>query len=330
MQKRTCVYLAAIAAGLISCDREKHERTSVEPTISPNLLPTLAPQPEPQAMKIRLTLSSPQDLKVKPGETVKEGQILSDRTQERERLAATKQQLSSSLKKLEIPRADPLSLPPKPATPQELPPVSYAAEEAAIKLKAKALRDAKGAIAKQQQKISQLQSLFPNVRDPAARYQLQLTIEHEQAKLNSLRAVEEEAAIQLEIAQARLETAKERRAYAEYQQQVEKTRQVLTIEQQRLEIQRQEIERQRQLQMMEYNKTQINAQIQEVDNAIAQLNQVKAPYSGVVKEINWISQDNNLLTVELVLALRDDEGSDSNVSRQLSPVYRTTRIRGER
>ncbi len=50
----------------------------------------------PRNIKISLTLSSPQDLKVKQGDEVVKGQVLSDRTSERSRLLARKKQLELS------------------------------------------------------------------------------------------------------------------------------------------------------------------------------------------------------------------------------------------
>ncbi len=58
---------------------------------------------EPRNIKISLTLSSRQDLKVKQGDKVVEGQVLSDRTTERSRLLARKKQLELSLEKLNLP-----------------------------------------------------------------------------------------------------------------------------------------------------------------------------------------------------------------------------------
>ncbi|PSB07707.1 hypothetical protein C7B62_18995, partial [Pleurocapsa sp. CCALA 161] len=55
---------------------------------------------EPSNIKIELTLSNPQDLKVKPGDRVSAGQTLSNRASERNRLQAKKKQLQLSLEKL--------------------------------------------------------------------------------------------------------------------------------------------------------------------------------------------------------------------------------------
>ncbi len=85
----------------------------------------------PRTIKIHLTLSNPQDLKVKPGDEVTPGQVLSDRTTERQRLLAQKKQLQLSLNKLDVPI--PELIPPE-AIPAlgKLPPVSYQQEEANI------------------------------------------------------------------------------------------------------------------------------------------------------------------------------------------------------
>ena len=58
---------------------------------------------EPRNIKIELTLSNPTDLKVKPGDKISAGQVLSDRISERNRLQARKKQLQLSLLKLNLP-----------------------------------------------------------------------------------------------------------------------------------------------------------------------------------------------------------------------------------
>ncbi len=209
---------------------------------------------EPRNIKISLTLSSRQDLKVKQGDKVVEGQVLSDRTTERSRLLARKKQLELSLEKLNLPLPPITPSKPIPAL-SKLPPVSYQEEEANIKLKHLELGKAELAYANQEEKIRQIREILP----PSPRHrvtpspsspqspQLDLIIEHEQAVLENLRRASDEAQVQLEIAQAKLNSAKEQRAYSEYQRQLEETRRALAVEQQQLEMQRQAAERQRQL-----------------------------------------------------------------------------------
>jgi hypothetical protein len=117
------------------------------------------PKLEPRDIKISLTLSSPEDLKVKPGDKIVKGQTLSDRANDRIRLNARKKQLELTLAKLNLP-LPPLT-PPKSIQPlSQLPPISYQEEQAHIKLKEQELSSSDKAIANQEQKIKQLRALF--------------------------------------------------------------------------------------------------------------------------------------------------------------------------
>ena len=100
-------------------------------------------------------------MKVKPGDKVNAGQILSDRRSERNRLHAKKKQLQLSLEKLNLPLT-PIPQPKPIPEISPLPPVSYAEEEAAIKLHKQKLTEAEQAIALQKKKIKQLRILLEN------------------------------------------------------------------------------------------------------------------------------------------------------------------------
>jgi hypothetical protein len=282
-------------------------------------------QLEPRNIKIELTLSNPQDLKVKPGEYITAGQVLSDRTQSRNRLQAKKKQLQLSLAQLNLPLT-PIPKPKPIPEISQLPPVSYAQEEAAIKLHKQKLKEAEQAIARAQKKIDSLTQLQASPShwgtgggDMASSElrgtegdrtaspshwlsgggNLQLILSHEQAKLKNLEAAKTDAQIQLEVAQSKLTTAKENRAYAEYQRQLEQTRRAIAIEQQSLDRERTSSERSRLLAQREYSQAQIETQIQTLDSQIEQLSTVRAPYEGTIKKIKWTGQSNNTLTVEL-------------------------------
>ena len=137
-----------------------------------------APRPqklEPRTIKIHLTLTSPQDLKVKPGDEVTPGTVLSvrrrrtfgERSTERQRLLSQKKQLQLSLKKLDVPIPELIPPEPIPAL-SKLPPVSYQQEEANIALKQQELAEAERAVAGgaasltayQQEKIKLLSELL--------------------------------------------------------------------------------------------------------------------------------------------------------------------------
>jgi biotin carboxyl carrier protein len=271
---------------------------------------------EPRNIKISLTLDTPQDLKVKPGDKVSAGQTLSDRASERNRLQAKKQQLQLALQKLNLP----LFPIPKPKPIPEispLPPVSYDREEAAIKLKQQNLEEANRAIAVQQKKIDSIErEIPPLLRGARGDRDLQLILSHERANLKNLESAQQQAQIQLELAQSQLTTAKENRAYAEDRRQLEQTQREIAISQQTLETQRREAERDRQLAEQQYSQAQISAQITEINEHIAQLSTVKAPYEGTIEKIKWTGQSDNTLTVELTLAVNDDRPTTATAQQR--------------
>ena len=114
-------------------------------------------------------------------------------------------------------------------------------------------------------------------------------------------AARDKAKLQLDIAKSKLITAKEQRAHAEYQRYLEETKRAIALQQQQIELERQRSIRAGQIQEREYSKAQIETKIQEIDNAIAQLSTVKAPYAGKIKKVKWTGQDNHNLTVTAYL-----------------------------
>jgi hypothetical protein len=131
----------------------------------PTTLETRKNRLEPNNIKIELTLSNPQDLKVKPGDKVSAGQTLSNRASERNHLQAKKKQLQLSIEKLNLP----LTPIPKPRPISEissLPPVSYAEEKAQIKLHKQKLTEAEQAIALAQKKIDSIKQLNSSSQVP--------------------------------------------------------------------------------------------------------------------------------------------------------------------
>lgn len=266
---KTWSYLAAagIVVSLVGCEiipfnNRPSENVAIASVTAP--ITPLTPIPErrknrlePRTIKIELTLSNPQDLKVKPGDKVTAGEVLSDRKSERNRLQAKKQQLQLSLEKLDLPLT-PIAQPKPIPEIRPLPPVSYAEAEAAIKLKQQKLTEAERAIALQQKKIDSLTQLQAS---PSHRLSgggnIKLILEHERANLANLEAARESAQIQLEVAQSKLTTAKEQRAYIEYQRQLEQTRRAIAIEQRNQAIASQKSERERLLAEREYSQAQI-------------------------------------------------------------------------
>ena len=331
VSSKTWSYLAAagIVVSLVGCEiipfnNRPSENVAIASVTAP--ITPLTPIPErrknrlePRNIKIELTLSNPQDLKVKPGDKISAGQVLSDRVSERNRLQAKKKQLQLSLEKLNLPLT-PIAQPKPIPEIAELPPVSYAEAEAAIKLKQQKLTEANRAIALQQKKID---SLIQLQASPSHRSKeegnLKLVIEHEQANLKNLEAARQSAQIQLEVQESKLTTAKEQRAYIEYQRQLEQTRRAIAIEQQQQAIQRQESERERMLAEREYSQAQIETQIQTLDYQIHQLSTVRAPYEGTIKKVKWTGQSDHNLTAVVTLAVSSDRPTVANNTGKSTP-----------
>ena len=134
--------------------------------------------------------------------------------------------------------------------------------------------------------------------------------------LEQLKAARDKAKLKLDIAKSKLITAKEQRAHIEYQRYLEETKRAIALQQQQIEIERQRSIRAGQIQEREYSKAQIETKIQEIDNAIAQLSTVKAPYAGKVKKVKWTGQDNHNLTVTLTLDVDDGSEKSTITSKQ--------------
>lgn len=103
-------------------------------------VPLLQPKPaapskaadSPRYLQLKLSISSPQDLKVKQGDSVVAGQVLADRVEERSRFTSQRRVLQLSLQQIE---SASITTPPRPKpvpVVNQLPPISYTEEEAAI------------------------------------------------------------------------------------------------------------------------------------------------------------------------------------------------------
>jgi biotin carboxyl carrier protein len=340
MTVKAWTYLAAagLMASLVGCEIIPLNNRPTENIAFASVTTPLPPLPttpetrknrlEPNNIKIELTLDNPQDLKVKPGDKVSAGQTLSNRASERNRLQAKKKQLQLSIEKLNLPLT-PIPQPRPIPEINSLPPVSYAEEEAEIKLHKQKLKEAEQAIALQQKKIDSINQLNSSSQVPPVSLKkgdaegrgiegvkgdqnLKLILEHEQADLKNLETTKQSAQIQLEVQESQLTTAKEQRAYIEYQRQLEQTRRAIAISQQHQAREQTESERQVLLAEREYSIAQIETQIQEIDYQIEQLSTVKAPYEGTIKKVKWTGQSDHNLTAVVTLAVDDHRATIAN------------------
>ncbi len=92
---------------------------------------------QPPRHKITVTLTSPDDLKVKEAQRIKLGDVISDRTQARQKLEAKKKQLEIAVEQMSLPMT----------TVAPLPPPNYEVEMAGVKKAKFNLEQASAAIA---------------------------------------------------------------------------------------------------------------------------------------------------------------------------------------
>jgi DNA repair exonuclease SbcCD ATPase subunit len=119
---------------------------------------------EPRVLKLSLSLSSLQELKVGQGQSILASQVIADRTEERSRLVAQRQELVLSLNKIQqVTVPGPLEPKPVPEV-KELPPISYDEEEAAIAAAGVNVRQAERELAREQDKLREQPAEASTVR----------------------------------------------------------------------------------------------------------------------------------------------------------------------
>lgn len=89
----------------------------------------LSPSNQPKRLKITLSVTDPQDLKIREGDRVTKGQIISDRSLERQRLQRERMAVLITINKIERNPLPTLKIAPQL---RELPPVSFAIAESEI------------------------------------------------------------------------------------------------------------------------------------------------------------------------------------------------------
>jgi multidrug efflux pump subunit AcrA (membrane-fusion protein) len=253
----------------------------------------------PHRLSITVSVTSPEDLKVKEGQQIKAGDIISDRSREKTRLVSQQQQLKLSLDRLKSASIAPPIAPAPVPTINALPPISYLEYEAAVEKTKAAIANISSELDLKKQEIDYL-SKVPNL-DP-------IVLEHEETKLADLKRNHTAAVREYQLAMGKLQTAKDSRKYQEYEASVTSARRVEEMNQSRLNYQRSLSDYEEKLANKEFQTSQLQAKLNEVDNAIASLSIIKAPYSGTIRRIKWLGQSpDGSLTAEVTVMVRNRE-----------------------
>jgi multidrug efflux pump subunit AcrA (membrane-fusion protein) len=297
----------AIALMLIGCTAQAQLPSSAP---SPT---TITSEVEPQQQgrfKLRLTLSSPEDLKVREGDPIAAGQVLADRVRDRQRLETQKEQLQLQITQLQSPIAPLAAEHPVPEV-AALPSPSFLGEVAEVERVKTLVTKAEKSKELAQRKLDLLQSL-PRAEVPEA------TIPHETEVLAEKGRDLDQMNAELELAKAKLGKAQKDREYQEYLHSLELSQRAIAIEQANLQRQSQVQKQAEQLQARSFQLAQLTAQMQALEAQLVSLSAIRSPYAGTVQRIKVEGQTDQALAVELVLVISHSSRSGANADRGAS------------
>jgi biotin carboxyl carrier protein len=226
--------------------------------------------------RVQVQVISLSDLKISEGSQVVVGQIISDRTEERQSLEAQKEQIEISIKQLSTPLSQVA----------ELPSGNFSIQEAAIaRIKSEMeLIDSKPS-------LPATPAPFFRFKDEKLRNLLEaekinkiadgIRIEaSERAKVSEAKA---KLALELNQAIAALEKAQSDHQHQQYQHS-------LNLIRQQSEMQRQQ-----------YQVASLVAQKQEIEGKLREITQIKSPVAGRVRRIKNLGQKDRAINLEVVI-----------------------------
>lgn len=264
---------------------------------TPNHSPTSTTAAGPRLLRIKLTLNAPRELCIKQGDEVRLGDLLSNRSLARQRLWLQKRTLQSARQHLQTQmQLTAASLQQLQSLGLGLPPSTFAAEQAAIKRAETEAVAVNRAVEIQRRLLSVISGLLPVENPlpfPTNQQQTtdsrQLVTEHEEVKLTQAQDKLLLAHSEIELHQAKLMTAREVRAWEEKKHQVEVIRQLLAARSQQ--------------QQSATEGARLTAQLAELDLQLAQLAEVRAPFAGTIKRIEWEEMNDEKITVVVYLVI---------------------------
>lgn len=245
----------------------------------------------PRRLTINVSVSDPEDLKVKEGDRVQPGQLLADRTRDRNRLEAQLRQLTLTLQRLEQSTITP------PLPPQQPPAIvtpTYLEQNAAIDSAKADVDQAEALITAKREELDYLAQL-PNL-DP-------LVMEHETAKLAELQRDHTAAVRDYQLALGKRSTAEYDHSRAMAIDASNRNRDQLSYQQQWANYEQR-------LRDRDFQLAQTQLRVDEVENALANLAVVRSPYAGRIRRIKWLGQSSDgLLSAEITLMVRTGAGA---------------------
>ena len=278
--------VAAFVVGGVAIAQQPNFITSTSP-------PEQSTQPNeaPRRLTISVAVTDPNDLKVTEGDRISVGQLIADRTRDRNRLEAQARQLDLTLQRLEHATITP---PLPPATPPPIATPTYLEEIAAIDRAKADVDQAEALIAAKHQELDYLAQL-PNL-DP-------LVMEHEQAKLAELQRSHTAAVRDYQLALGKRSTAEYEHSRVMALDASHRNRDLLGYQNQWAQYEQR-------LRDREYQIAQTRLKLDEIDTAISNLAVVRSPYAGRIRRIKWLGQGaDGMLSAEISLMVRSSAGA---------------------
>lgn len=300
-------WLVIIISGIISGCTATAQNLPPPPNLPPSQLkpPATGQATEKKSLRLKLQIRDLDHLLVKEGDKIKEGQVVADQIDDRQRLTSQKLEVQESLKRIEngliLEPIAPVKIPELAPLPSPV----YMAEEAAIIRAKRNLTRLADKVALQQKMLDLLST---KVGTPPE------IIEHETVKLAEAIAEHDTAAADLDLAEGKLLKAQADYQQLEYQHSVNSAQ---AIEQQSRAAQiyqQQLLESANQLRNKESQLSQLRLQLQSIDEKLSLLAQIKSPYDATIRKIQIIDQVGNFINIELVLS------SNKPVLRNQPPI----------
>jgi len=265
-----------------------------------------------QRLTLRLTLSSPADLKVEEGNQVEAGEVLADRVRERQQIQTQLDKLRLQMAQLQQPIPGPPPVRPVPEV-AGLPPASFLDEVAEVERQRTLVTAAEAAVMNQQRMLDMLTGMDSS-QIPQA------TIPHEEEVLKQKQQLLDQARADLQLAEAQLGQAQSERQYQEYQHSLEMSKRAISIQQAELQRQEEVQHQQAELRDRAFDVAQLEAQIQNLETQLFTLSAVRSPYAGTIQRVKFEGQNDQNLIVELVLVTGDIVRSSPDVGAGTAPA----------
>jgi hypothetical protein len=272
--------ILAIALILTGCTAQAQPQAPAAPP-APSASPTTITSSQGQSQgrfKLKITLNSIEDLKVKRGDVIVAGQIVADRVRDRTRLQFQKESLEREIKRLKE-----LQLLPIPEI-KPLPNASFRAQAAEIEKQRHKAEMAARSLEQQQRKLDVIKSL-PATEIPEA------VVPHEELVLGERQRESNQAQAEVQLAQGKLDEAQEAQRTKEYAHSLETSKRAIALKEQELKQQA--------------TVADLEARLSQVEVSLSQLSAVRSPYGGKIQTVKVDSQADQNISVELTLIVND-------------------------